>query len=353
MTLMRGKEETNFIKAKDDYEKMQVEIASGVRFNYHDEESRRIVPKEIQPIIDKRFIDIPPENTQAELPEPTKRGRPPKRPPKKFHMPDNVRTGFTKVSRLYDNEDDDGSEQIIRKRKESFTRPPSPIPVPELNEVLLTAAEQTKLERHYLDIKGYSSQTVEVPRTDAFPELQRVLRATKHVSHSQTTKRFVKVMQGVATSSEQSWTLYEEMLDERTKIEGQTQANKRAGFITALQEGCFGNPSMTYKVPDASSSKLSQSERETVKSSSDREYEANDLDSLVDDRIDDALSSTSSPPPPLEHEEPLYRSQKIDDGDDLPDLSDLVRNERVTEGRASTRGRSGRNLVLEDSDDDI
>ena len=357
VTLMKGKEENNFIKAKDNYEKMQVEIASGVRFTFHDEDSRRIVPKDIQPIVDKRVIEIPPENTQANLPEPTKKGRPPKRPPKKFQMPDNVQTGFTLASRMYGDNEDDDSDEVTRKQKHKRVRPPSPILVPELTEVLLTSADQARFERHYLDIKGDSSQSVEVPRIDAFSSLQRVVRPTKHVGHSLITKRFVRTMTYIARSSEEISASYEQTLDEHTRVQGQKQADKRTRYIEKLSARTPKTFTQTSNTSRASPSDSYQSEDRVKDSLSKIKDNVNDSSNSISHESDDALSSTSSPPLPLEHFEPFYRSQKKDDdvsecGGELPDLGDLVQKDGVSSGKAFRRGRGARNLMLEDSDDE-
>ena len=232
VTLMKGKEEDNFIKAKDNYEKMQKEIASGTRFSFHDEESRRIVPREIMPVVDKKFIEIPPENTQADLPEPTKRGRkPPKRPAKKFHMPDGVRTGFMKASHLGEDEKilDARSARSLPKKGRPIV--PSPEPLPLLEEILLTPVQERELERRYLDIKGDTPQTVEVPRVDAFPNLQRSLRPTKHLGHSRLTKRTVSMLDKIHSISPNIHEWYEKHLHSEDEKAGQVQARKRASHF--------------------------------------------------------------------------------------------------------------------------
>jgi len=230
VTLMKGKEENNFIKAKDSYEKMQSEIAVGTRFNFHDEESRRIVPKDVQPVVDKRVIEIPVENTQPDLPEPTRRGRAPKRPPKKFHMPDGVRAGFVKASRLDDDEASDKGQNLhVRKpRARAFA---SPEPLPSLDVVLLTAAEENIFERKYLDIQGDSSQIVEVPRNDAFPNLQKVLRPTKHVAHGQATKRLIGMLQKMREVGRNENIRFEASLTSQDRKAGMIQAEKKAAFL--------------------------------------------------------------------------------------------------------------------------
>ena len=231
VTLMKGKEEDNFIKAKDNYEKMQKEIASGTRFSFHDEESRRIVPRDIMPAVDKKFIEILPENTQADLPEPTKRGRkPPKRPAKKFHMPNGVRTGFMKASHLGEDEEilDARSTRSLPKKGRPIL--PSPEPLPSLEEILLTPAQERELERRYLDIKGDTPQTVEVPRVDAFPNLQRSLRPTKHLGHSRLTNRTVSMLEKIHSISPNVHEWYEKHLHSEDEKAGQVQAEKRASY---------------------------------------------------------------------------------------------------------------------------
>ncbi|KAF2452665.1 hypothetical protein BDY21DRAFT_424954 [Lineolata rhizophorae] len=138
---MSGKEEDDALKAKDGYEKMQELIACGDRFQFHDARSRRIVPREVQPAVDKRRVEIPFENSQEAggdswLPVPKARGRAPKRPPKKFHMPDGVRTGFVSASRM----EGDGKEDALAVPEEE------PVDIPPLEDVLLSPAQRAELE---------------------------------------------------------------------------------------------------------------------------------------------------------------------------------------------------------------
>ncbi|KAL9130828.1 MAG: hypothetical protein Q9217_001080 [Psora testacea] len=338
VTLMKGKEENNFVKAKDNYEKMQSEIASGARFNFHDEEARRIVPKDIQPVVDKRVVDIPPENTQADLPEPTKRGRPPKRPPKKFHMPDGVRTGFVKASRL----DNDGRGHPARSLSPKHVRPASPAPIPALEEVFLTPAEEKSFERKYLDIKDDTSQIVEALRLDAFPSLQRHLRPTKHIGHGRATKRIVKAFRVMHTMTGERAGHYDEHLSLRDREECELQARKRARYSREP-------PKATPPV------NLADTISSTAVSSSE---ELDSLRGFVDDRVNGAASSKSSSPPLVKPYKPFYCSQKQvinqdpESGEDLPDLSALVQNDErpATVGLGLRRG--GKRVVDCDSDDE-
>ncbi|OCL09320.1 P-loop containing nucleoside triphosphate hydrolase protein, partial [Glonium stellatum] len=179
---MKGKEEDDATKAKDNYEKMQEMIANGSRFTFHDDRSRRIIPKEIQPVVDKRNIDIPIENTQPELPEPKRRGRKaPKRPPKKFHMPDGVRTGFVNASRM---DDDDAEEEAPRPRakKKPAPKPPGeePVILEPLETVLLSAAEAKDLERRFQTVIDEDDMpTIATLNFAAHPARQRILPRTQ------------------------------------------------------------------------------------------------------------------------------------------------------------------------------
>ena len=182
LLLMKGKEADSYVKAKDNYEKMQTMIEDGSRFVFHDDLSPRIVPREIQPVVDKRVIDIPLENTQATLPEPKKsRKAPKKKHPKKFFMTDGVVDGFVKASRL--NEGSKGQQQEEDEDEDEATdlvqqveRFDPPAPLPPLEKVLLTSTEERQLEENYCNVSGESPQFVHVPDLGAFPTLQR----TKH-----------------------------------------------------------------------------------------------------------------------------------------------------------------------------
>lgn len=186
------------MQAKDNYEKMQQMIAAGTRFNFHDDQSPRILPKEVQPVVDKRVVEIPIENTQAVLPEPKRgRGKVPKRPPKKFHMPDGVRTGFTKASRLGgEDEDDDEEQRLPARSKQTKLKVPEVAPIPMLEEVLLSQAEEQELSRKYRDkvADEYNDAPVTVPALDLHPAYQRKATATAAVKHGSSTRSLVSLL---------------------------------------------------------------------------------------------------------------------------------------------------------------
>ncbi|PYH49998.1 3'-5' DNA helicase [Aspergillus saccharolyticus JOP 1030-1] len=190
LLLMQGKEEESYIKAKDNYEKMQQMIASGTRFAFHEDQSPRILPLGVRPTANKRAIEIPAENTVRELPEPKRRGRAPKRPPKKFHMPDNVETGFTKASSLAE-----GGKRRGSKKSRARTPTPEPVEIPALEDVLLTSAQQTELSIHYGKAGQAHAPSIFNPRTDAFPRLQLTPRPIKAVQHGSLTRRMIGALQ--------------------------------------------------------------------------------------------------------------------------------------------------------------
>jgi ATP-dependent DNA helicase MPH1 len=152
--------------------------------------------------VDKRVVEIPLENSQADLPEPKKKGRAPKRPPKKFHMPDGVETGFTKASRFGEEGGDIRSMLQGGKTKtpERKKRKPQPkiievVKVPTSGEVTLTPDEEHELDIRYRNIGGTTPQFICRPRNDAFPSLQRIHRPTKLVPHGSSTRRMVGALQ--------------------------------------------------------------------------------------------------------------------------------------------------------------
>lgn len=191
---MRGKEEDAYFKAKDAYETMQELIANGSRFHFHDDRSRRIVPREIQPVVDKRQVEIPLENSQTESLEPKRRGRVPKRPPKKFHMPDNVITGFVSASNM--------GEELARKPR--VRKKAAPVYASEelvnldpLETVLLNDREMRELERRYQTVFDDDEESLTVAKLDIgkYPDRQREMPKMRYFSRaSWRTQGFVKMM---------------------------------------------------------------------------------------------------------------------------------------------------------------
>ncbi|KAI4756800.1 P-loop containing nucleoside triphosphate hydrolase protein [Aureobasidium sp. EXF-3400] len=219
LLLMNEKEVPDFEKAKDNYEKMQGMIASGKDFTFHDDRSPRILPKETQPAVDKRVVEIPVENSQAELPEPKKgRGRAPKAPPKKFHMPDNVRTGFVAAGRM---DDEDAEELAPRGKakakkataasvKKMFRLPPGiePVSIPSLDDVYLNKICGRELERKYKHVQDTNDRApiVGLPRLDRFSN--SFPGPTKYIAHGRASlaaSSLMKRLSGITDDVVQSF----------------------------------------------------------------------------------------------------------------------------------------------------
>ncbi|KAI1162228.1 hypothetical protein F5B18DRAFT_625142 [Nemania serpens] len=200
LLLMRGKEEDNYTKSKDGYEKMQSMICDGSRFNFRHDLSTRIVPRDIRPEVDMKAVEIPVENTQhSGLPEPKKRKAAKKRPPKKFHMPDGVETGFQTVSSML------GMPQANKKSKarKIVTEEDQVADIPDLAQVLLSSEQVDELNKIYKNIPYQNGDAMEfIKGVDmrAHFTAQRVRRKTVHIKHGAYTKRSVKLFQILAQS---------------------------------------------------------------------------------------------------------------------------------------------------------
>lgn len=376
--LMKGKEETNFTKAKDNYEKMQKEIAAGKRFSYHEELSRRIVPKEIQPVVDKRVVEISLESSQADLPEPKKRGRPPKKPAKKFNMPDNVRAGFVKASLVQDDEasDKEGriNAQALGKGGES------PEPDPSLEDVLLTAWEQEEFGRFYLNVGGDESQTVDVPRLDSFPSLQRSFRPTKHLRHGRATARFVRTLRSIHAESRKVDNSYESRLGSEDREEVLAQVSKRISFSKGRHGYLVSDVTRCQASPSGSNSLIAtlsvQPRIDTNSRVIEKSVALSDYDDDFMDYIKDEMHETSVGPSRVVSPNKIARrivtsyhpvikpkSVEVESEEDLPDFKTLVHQSgfmpsstsagmAVGECRSGQSRRRGKRLVVEDDSDD-
>ena len=362
VTLMRGKEENNFIKAKDNYEKMQNEIAAGSKFAYHEESSRRIIPRNTEPIPDKRVIEIPLENTQADLPEPKKIGRkPPKRPPKKFHMPDNVRTGFVKASKM--EGDSDGDEIPVPKRKRTKIEKPIVISaLPPLDEVLLTEQEEKELEQRFLGDDTGTPEVLDAPRNDAFPHLQREARPTKFVGHSQLSVRTTNLLASIHHSAGVNEEKYKRHLHAPDFEEVEKQVKKRKSFF---ERRMSNQVEATHKGAEApfpmSSSTVQGIELVQPQHGKDLDFGCHNMTDI--DVGPNGPSSTSTPPSPIAADMPFYKSQSIASGaggevnDELPDLDTLICKDhkaliKSVGRRSGLEGRKRRRRLIVDEEDD-
>ncbi len=200
LLLMRGKEEDNYAKSKDGYEKMQLMICDGSRFNFRHDLSTRIVPRDIRPEVDMKAVDIPVENTQQPgLPEPKKKRAVKKRPPKKFHMPDGVETGFQTVSSML------GKAHSTKKSdtRKVATEESQVADIPDLHQVLLRREQNEELNKIYKNLPYQNREAMEfIEQVDmtAHPTAQRVQRKTVHVKHGAYTKRAIRLFRSLAKS---------------------------------------------------------------------------------------------------------------------------------------------------------
>ena len=196
MLQMQGKEENDANKAKDSYEKMQELIANGSHFTFHDEISRRIVPADVKPVVDRRTVDIPPENSQQDwLPEPKKNGRT-KKPPKKFHMPDGVLTGFVTAGRM--------DEQIVPKgrgkKTPTITYPSEELfDIPSFESVLLDETATNDLERRFQTVYDHDdAPMISALDFSQHANHQRTLTTPQLLSNpGRKTRDFVTTMQRI------------------------------------------------------------------------------------------------------------------------------------------------------------
>ncbi|KIW68158.1 hypothetical protein PV04_04124 [Phialophora macrospora] len=311
LLMMRGKEEQDFAQSEDNYQKMQVKIASGKEFNFHDELSPRIVPKEIAPEVDKRVVEIPIENTQPGSVEPTRRrGTKAKRPPKKFHMPDGVETGFSFLG--------DGNKKSKPKPKATTTPRPErddqAAVLPSLKDLLLSETETQQLEDRYVRLAGSEDEYIQFVRFDAYPEQQRRLGRTCSVKHSKKTKSVVRAYKAINVS-DRDWdrpTKCEEIDDddlcvdsevEQTRSTKSSAKKKRAKSrlspaTTATFEGAVADSdyelSLLKSKAKLTSFSFAGASSGTLRSSSVGEYDGND--SFIDDDDKDGEPALSSVP---------------------------------------------------------
>ncbi|KAI9765114.1 MAG: 3'-5' DNA helicase [Geoglossum simile] len=363
LLLMRGKEIDSYAKANECYEKMQEMIAKGDRFSYHEEVSRRIVPRDIQPVADKRTIEIPLENSQPERAEPEKRrGKPPKRPPKRFFMPDGVETGFVKASHLpgRGGNSENGVSQASNVAEEELDD------VPSDQDVLLNSQDQREHDRTYTHAFGGILDIGHIELC-AWPANQRSLGRTKYVEHGQKTVRMVKMLAEMHEINDAKlacleMNLHPEDLEEALEVP-----------ISGGDVGSQKRKQSTTRPP------LDRPHFQSVDTDSSMGIDGDgDMGSFIvddDESVDDAVTdrSLTFSPPPLEvlrkpFYSPLERKQYLDSGseDELPDVSALVRKEPKmsrdvlaekisAENLPQPRPRSqrkGKRAVIEDSDDD-
>ncbi|KHJ34744.1 putative atp-dependent dna helicase mph1 [Erysiphe necator] len=199
LLLMRGKEEESFTKAKNNYEQMQKLITSGKRFSFRHDLSVRILPRNVVPVVEKRVIELPLENTQNPgLPEPQRRPRVKKRPTKKFHMPDGVQTNFIKASNLDKGETSSTSNLRLNVTPRGSNKSQL-VKIPTAKSVFLGPEEEEELQQKYQYIDGDDIQEVSMPGMTAQTVAQRSLRPICKISHGKFTERCVRLFKNLAS----------------------------------------------------------------------------------------------------------------------------------------------------------
>lgn len=380
LLLMRGKEEDSFTRAKDAYEKMQQMIAAGNRFTFHDDLSPRILPREVQPVVEKKNIEIPIENSQGDLPEPRRRAKAPKRPPKKFHMPDGVQTGFVTASKLGQGRRRATANDTEDSQSDEEDEELALADAPALEDVMLTTAAESELRHRYQYVHDdEGNQVIAMPSLDAHPRLQASLRPTKAIPHSSLSSRTAKMLGRIRDMDQARLSKLKDHLHpgdrERISRGQRLFSSAAASYPSARKLGAksHGRPVQSASFEhdeNGGSSSAEETHRAAV--------EADDglRDFIVEDDVEELVSSSAASllPPLLPSSQPgarpFYQSPKrssshedVDGDGDLPDLTALVhtRSGPLAARKADTRKsaasmtadrrRKKRTVVL-DSDDD-
>jgi ATP-dependent DNA helicase MPH1 len=401
LLLMRGKEEESYMKSKDNYEQMQKMISSGDRFNFRHDLSARIIPRDCTPVVDKRMIQIPVENTQdTSMPEPKRRKptKPRKKPAKKFHMPDGVETGFLTASKFTGDRSLDDLGITVKSKKDSEVELE---PIPTLESVLLGPMEVKELERRFQNVVGNDLQEVEMPSMTSQTAAQRSLLPTVNVPHGEFTKKCVRIFKTLANSQTFedryvkpfgdtepigiSWTVPSLVEDENDAVDAsnhteraapakQKQPQRRAWAISDDESDIERTSTKTAKRQKTKRRAVSisadecESEEDEIGHRStfiESEGEGDDLsrsEQPSEDESDlgslkDFLASSSSPvatrkfpstlsslPPSSSVQQPYEHTQLTatqDTNDDMPDIAEILSGKT----KASSR------VLVEDSDD--
>lgn len=355
--LMRGKEERDFAKAKDNYRKMQELIESGREFSFHDDTSMRIVPREIQPVVDKRVVEIPIENTQDVSIEPKKRKpKTAKKPPKRFNMPDGVETGFQFLGKGKAK----SRKAPVEPELDSFDAVLAP-----LSDVLLTQKEEVERQTRYGEVSGNETQFTTMPAFDKHSRPFRRLTKTSVVGHSRAAETVAKVFKNVRTRGKDCTrpASDEVMQDFGVHISESdtTKSRRKSGKGTSRKHKATAAP-------------LPRSSRSPSPANDGDEYA--EMGSFIDDDPlgeDEPAQSTEATTPdtllgslgltrktpasPTQEEEPFWLSQTqrghSDPDEELPDIQDILGPKKAAAPVVvPARGRAARRVVDSDDEDE-
>jgi hypothetical protein len=265
------------------------------------------------------------------------------------------------------------------------------MPVPDIESVLLSAAELKDLERSYQNVHGDDMQEVSMPEMTAKPEFQRSLGPSKLVKHGNATKRFVSMIGAIRNVSQLTVEGWKQIYEDHGPLYSQTPASslvssvclsspvleKRSGPKDRRSQKQTADVCRTRRRPVSS---LSDDHSDTAGSSQDVDDE-DDLEGFVVPdakpifRRHTASTLSSSPPPDFSppKTKPFYESTQFtatqgtnDDDDAMPDLSDLLGSKNTQplpssliqkrdlgnlESRKGRRGGPRRILEEDDSDE--
>ncbi|CCE86151.1 Piso0_005803 [Millerozyma farinosa CBS 7064] len=136
--LFAGSEEQKFDKAMNGYEFIQNHIMQNKLISLC--QSDRIIPSRYKPTVETKFIEIPKQNARIKTEEDedeiiklatmymdkssnsskgTKRKKTPKKPEKRFFMPDNVETGFRSVTSMIKNASSESKRGVGKENRDS------------------------------------------------------------------------------------------------------------------------------------------------------------------------------------------------------------------------------------------
>ncbi|KAF3920859.1 hypothetical protein ABW21_db0203525 [Orbilia brochopaga] len=221
-----GKEENKWERAQDNYRWMQNAITQGNTFTYDKDISPRILPGDIESECVKIAIEVTQES--GETSPPAKRKGKKKAPPKKWHMPEGVETGFTTAATLNGfvsaskkskkakdvsfepillNADDEDFRVLDDLEEEAF-----PDDIAE-SSYLLSDRQQRELRSQYQSVYGADDEFCAAPQIDAYPESQRALQPTSRVGHSRATKSMVVLLQKMRDMGDYEIEQYKDNLD--------------------------------------------------------------------------------------------------------------------------------------------
>lgn len=392
LLLMKGREVDAFAKAKDGYEKIQKMICNGERFNFRIDLSKRILPRDMEkPIVDKRMIEIPIENTQNPgLPEPKNRRLPrgAKKQPKKFNYPEGVELGFKTGAQILGVKK---NSKAIRPKQILETDFEQQMLIPALETVLLSQSDEVELQRRFQNIHGDSSEEVSYPELTLHPEAQRQLGSSHKVRHGAATKRMVRTMGEMNkhardssrsdewapfANADQILTVPQSFVTSSPQKQNELNLAHVASDSDELE--IVLPPKPTRKPPKKAARRKRNhvptlSEGESVGSSADElpqreeESDASDLADFIDEEIrynEDPSSSpamlsspvtvgtriTTAPAFKLGQSKPFFELTQFAPtqeslGDDMPDIMELVGNQNAENIRAPLKERE-RNDIL-------